>query len=221
MDAGPSFLLYALGIGGIAFAVGTLIGFVFRGSRVRRQVAPLETKISQLTAQLAATKRDDSAPSPEPKVPRWTGTEIAAIVAAAGTLVTGLGAFYVNYQTRTVKELEGQVKSLQEKASAAETQRAQIEKDTQSLLKADLTRWQRAARDESLIPTARPRPKRPFSVDNQTVSGRCDDPTGAPLAYDGYGPAVLRCSGKSLTIQLAKPTRLLLIADPQSGSQPK
>lgn len=212
MESMTSLLPYAAAIAVVSLGVGFLFGFVVRGAQLRRQVDPLHAEIRNLKEQLISVRREPEKP-PTARSTRWTGAEIAAILAACGTLLTGLAGAVVSYRALLVKELQTQVKELQDRSAAQDKTYSQLESASVTLLKYDIARWSRLSAKKETIPLARTRAGRPFQIDDKTIEGKCDDGKEAKLVYDGDDPAILRCTGKSVTLLLSRPSKLLILGD--------
>jgi hypothetical protein len=202
---------YVVGSAVIGLLIGAFIGSIIRGARARRQAQRLTTEADALREQLNAARHQPGEAHATPPPQRWTGTEMAAVVAAAATFIGSIGAVYANYRGGQTKELQAQLLQSTQKHQESESKRAEIASNAKSVLGADLKRWFDLP-EVTDIPSSKSNRINEFPVDNLKLRGTCNAKKLAML-YHSLGPAVLYCKPGSVLLQFEKPTRLLVAPD--------
>lgn len=196
-----SFLTYASGIAVSGLVAGGSIGYVLRGARARRQVETLTDEVNQLRTRLNGNAEKILTPQ------RWTGTEVAAVLGAIGTLLGVIGAFYNNYQGRTMKDLQVNL-------TQAEAKRQDLASKTLALLGSDIEDWSRLT-EISSPPQVKNRTL-DLNIDFKKIKANCSNPKQLKLTFDGLGPSILQCGSGSAVVALSKPATLLLVPNDKS-----
>jgi hypothetical protein len=139
---------------------------------------------------------------------RWTGTEVAAVIGAVGTLFASLGTVYTIYSNQQGKTLEQQGKILEK----YKTENQELMK----LVRYDANVWG-TLRD---IPPLSNGQAQPPWLDHKRYTGNCGL-KGLTFNYQASSsPGLLHCSQGTLTLKMISPTAVLLLPDgPQGASK--
>jgi hypothetical protein len=194
------FLTYTVASALAGLLAGVLIGFVIRGARARRVIDSMRDQLNQLREQLS---KSGSSVLPE-RPQRWTGTEVAAIIGAIGTLLGVAKAIYNSYNGASKTKLEQDLRiaqaSLQEMTSNVNT-----------LLWYDTKTWIGLTPQNPPPPPSKKKVIAEFGIDDKNVSElTCDHPK-VSLVFYGGGPSRLNCKKGGLRLQLNADARLLVL----------
>lgn len=197
------FLTYAGASALAGLVAGLVIGIIIRGARARRVIESMNTQLNQLQEQLSmAAKKVDPAPAIE-KPQRWTGTEMAAIIGAIGTLLGVANAIYASYDGTSKAKLEQEL-------GATRASLQELTSDMNDLLRYDTKKWVSLTPQDPPPPPAKKKAVAEFGIDDKRISAFECDNSKISLVFYGGGPSRLNCKKGGLRLQLNSDARLLI-----------
>lgn len=162
------------------------------GAEARRQLAIVTEERNALLRSNAGNGSATRVPGAPP--PRWSGTEVAAVLAAVTALLTGLGGLYISSQKSQLEEANRKQSVLNGELKEAN---ATLEAATQAALPFTMQKWMQVSDS-----AAKQFPKSGrFAVDGAKVDG-CP-PHDLTLTYAAAKPAIVNVPEGSCTLHLS------------------
>lgn len=189
-----------------ALVVGSILGFVFTRASARRQVERINNKVRQLEEALAdATNHEKIERTPSSAPARWTGTEIAAVIGAIGSLCGILGTIYNSYQGAELTRLKTETGRLETAKRESEDKFASLTSSVRSTFWLEPQQWDRI--EPIAVPDG---PIKELQLDDKRLSNVCRG-RWSTLVYRGTGPAIVECDKGMALIDLKGNSKILIM----------